>query len=253
MNHTPESPITEILPPIRVVDAILLFRRLGVDVTGMGPDQVNAARRNLMNRHHPDRGGNLDTAQNINSAYDLLKNGVPTFRASVLGLKSFCRAHPSRREQVAALKLCYPEHPEWAWAGCSDAPLRPKIYSNDFTDVNFIKKTIWELSGQSPAEYTVCGFDGRQFRSHVVVFGSPKTFDYMADAMIMCQTRGSYGCDCRAVFVQEEESKDLYLIYSDRKYYGNRPIKLRCCLDREPWDDWEFVQDIPAKLDELRV
>ncbi len=127
---------TEILPEVSVIDAILLFRRLGVDVTGMTPDAVKAARRDLIHRHHPDRGGNLGMAQSINAAYDLIKQGVPKFRGSASALSSFRRGHQRRREQVAALKLCYPEHPEWVWAGCSgDVPDRCDIHARDFTDL----------------------------------------------------------------------------------------------------------------------
>jgi len=55
----------------------MLFRRFGVDVTGMSREAIKAARRDLLHRHHPDRGGDLDSAQLINAAYDLLKDGVP--------------------------------------------------------------------------------------------------------------------------------------------------------------------------------
>src|SRR5437868_15330535 len=80
---------------------------------------------------------------------------------------------------------------------------------------NFIKKSMWELSGQSEYEYTIWGFDGRIFRGHVAVFGAPKAFNYMADAMATFQTRGSNRYECRAVFVHEEASRDLYLIYAE--------------------------------------
>src|SRR5204862_2798968 len=109
---------TEILPEVNVIDAILLFRRFGIDVTGMAPETLRAARRQLIHQHHPDRGGNLDTAQSINAAYDLLKYGVPKYRGSAGALSSFRRVH-QRREQVSVLKLCYPEYPEWVWAGSS--------------------------------------------------------------------------------------------------------------------------------------
>src|SRR5437588_7177595 len=172
---------TEILPEVSVIDAILLFRRLGVDVSGMTPDAVRAARRDLISQHHPDRGGNLDTAQHINAAYDLLKDGVPKYRGNAFALKMFGRAHQRRRERLAALKLCYPDHPYWAWAGCSgDIPSRPDIHNYDFTDANFIKKAMWELSGHSETEYVLWGFDGHLFRGHMAVFGSPKIFNYMA-------------------------------------------------------------------------
>ena len=244
---------TEILPELNVIHAILLFRRFGVDVTGMAPDDLKAARRDLIHRHHPDRGGDLNAAQGINAAYDLLRDGVPKYRGTDFALKCFRRKHQGRREQVAALKLCYPNHPEWAWAGYTgDAPSRPVIHNNDFTDINFIKKTMWELSGHSDIEYTIWGFDGRNFRGQVAVFATPKVFNYMADAMIMCQTRGSYRCDCRAVFAYQEESKNLFLIYGDGKYYGDHPITMQCSCERDPEEDREFVQNLPLMLDRLR-
>jgi hypothetical protein len=251
---TPEILTTEFLPSVGVIDAILLFRRFGVDVTGMGADQVHAARRNLLHKHHPDRGGKLDTAQSINAAYDLIKSGVPKYRGTAFAFKTFRRAHPSRRAQVAALTLCYPDHPEWAWAGYSGhAPVHPTISHQDFTDVNFIKKSMWELSGRSENEYTLWGFDGHQFRGHLTVFGAPKIFNYMADAMITWHTKSSHHhCECRAVFVHEEETNNVYLIYSDRKYYGDDPVKMQCSCGRDPQEDQEFVRSLPAILDRLR-
>src|SRR5215468_9099733 len=162
----------KILPEVSVIDAILLFRRLGTDVTGMTPEELRETRRRLINRHHPDRGGSLDMAQAINAAFDLLKDGVPKYRGSPFALGSFRRAHQSRRDQLAVLKLCNPEFPEWVWAGCSgDSPGRFDIRTQDFSDINFIKKSLWELSGHSEYEYTIWGFDGRIFRGHVAVFG----------------------------------------------------------------------------------
>lgn len=254
MFDTQEILTTEFLPPIAVIDAVLLYRRVGVDVTGMGPEQLNAARRLLLHKHHPDRGGDLGTAQSINAAYDVLKHGVPKYRATAAALKAFCRAHPKRREQIAALRLCYPEHPEWTWAGCFEAaPVRSNIQHHDFTDINFIKKSMWELSGHSDIEYTIWGFDGRHFRGHVTVFGAPKTFNYMADAMLMWHAKGSHHrCECRAVFAHAQEAKDFYLVYADRKYYGDDPVKMRCFFERDPQEDLDFVDSVPAILDQLR-
>jgi hypothetical protein len=245
---------TEIPPEVNVIEAILLFRRLGVDVTGMAPDAVREARRQLIHRHHPDRGGNLDTAQSINAAYDLLKHGVPKYRGSAFGLGSFRRAHQRRREQVAALKLCYPERPEWVWAGCSeDISGRPDIRNQDFTDVNFIKKSMWELSGRSEFEYTIWGFDGHLFRGHIPIFGTPKIFNYMADAMLTWQLKGSNRHACRAVFAHEQESGYLYLIYADGKHHGDSPIKIKhYSFNSSPGNDRDLLRDLPDVLNRLR-
>jgi curved DNA-binding protein CbpA len=71
----------EISVPIAAQDAISLFQRLGFDVAGMSPEAIKVIRRQLLNQYHPDRGGDLNTAQLINAAYDLLKNGVPNTRS----------------------------------------------------------------------------------------------------------------------------------------------------------------------------
>lgn len=245
---------TEILPEVSVIDAILLFRRFGVDVTGMTPEELREARRQLINRHHPDRGGSLQTAQSINAAYDLLKEGIPKYRGSHFALSSFRRTNQSRRDQLAALKLCNPDYPEWVWAGCSgDTPGRFDIRIQDFTDINFIKKSIWELSGHSEYEYTVWGFDGRIFRGHFAVFGSPKVFNYMADAMVTFQTRGSNRYECRAVFAHEEASRDLYLVYADGRHYGDAPVKMKhYSFNLNPGNDVDFVRELTALLDRLK-
>ena len=106
---------------------------------------------------------------------------------------------------------------------------------------------------QPEAEYTIWGFDGQFFRNHVAVFGSPKTFNYMADAMLTWQTKGSHRHDCRAVFVHEEESGDFYLIYADGKYYGEAALKVRHYPDNlNPQHDREFERALPELLDKLR-
>src|SRR5262249_22763061 len=40
------------------------------------PELVKAAHRELVKLHHPDRGGDLETMQKVNAAYDLLKTEV---------------------------------------------------------------------------------------------------------------------------------------------------------------------------------
>src|SRR5207244_6141090 len=131
-----------------------------VDVTGMNREAIKAARRGLLHQHHPDRGGDLDTAQLINAAYDLIKDGVSAgaFYGSDLDLYE---SHKARN----------PGCPEWAWAGYSGGIPDATIYRNDFSELNFIKKSLWELSGHSGAEYNIWGSDGQRFLGFSV-FGS---------------------------------------------------------------------------------
>jgi len=90
-------------------------------------------------------------------------------------------------------------------------------------------------------------------RCHVAVFGAPKAFNYMADAMATFQTRGSNRYECRAVFVHEEASRDLYLIYADGKHHGDTPIKMKhYSFNLNPGNDVDFVRELPDLLDRLK-
>jgi curved DNA-binding protein CbpA len=192
-------PENQITLPVRAQDAIMLFRRFGVDVTGMSREAIKAARRDLLHRHHPDRGGDLDSAQLINAAYDLLKDGVPDemFYSTDLDLYE---AHKAKN----------PGSPEWVWAGYFGGIPDATIYRNDFSDVNFIKKSMWELSGQSRAEYTIWGFDGQRFHG-ISVFGSPKNLQLHdhGDNDLVIQARISVRRRTRSNWEYERTLRDL--------------------------------------------
>jgi hypothetical protein len=227
---------------ISVQGAISLFRRLGFDVAKMAPEALKATRRQLLSQHHPDRGGDLNTAQLINAAYDLLKNGVPNLALYGEDLDLY-ETHKAEN----------PGYPEWAWAGYAGGVPDPKIYHNDFSDVNFIKKSMWELSSHSETEYTIWGFDGHLFRGYVAVFGSPKIFHYMATAMITWLATGGNPCECRAVFVTPRNTRDIYLIYTDGKYYSDQPIKMHHqSFNFNPGNDQNFINRLPEVLNQLK-
>jgi len=220
----------------RAQDAIMLFRRLGVDVTGMNREAIKAARRELLHRHHPDRGGDLDTAQLINAAYDLIKDGVSAgaFHGSDLDLYE---SHKARN----------PGCPEWAWAGYTGGIPDATIYRNDFSDLNFIKKSLWELSGHSGAEYTIWGSDGQRFHG-ISVFGSPKIFSYMTTAMITWLSK--QGHQCIAVLLGTGGTKELHMTYAEGRYHTDEPIMIvHSSFNSNPGNDPSFVNKLAEVLE----
>jgi hypothetical protein len=225
----------EFTAPVGMQEAISLFRRLGIDVAGMTGEAVKAARRELLYRHHPDRGGDVDTAQLINAAYDLLKNGVPdrTFYDSNLDL-------------YEAHKLKNPGCPEWVWAGHAGGIPDSTIYQNDFSDINFIKKSIWELSRHSLTEYTIWGFDGQQFQG-ISVFGSPKTFSYMTTAMITWLVK--QGRQCSSVLVGKADDKELLVTYAQGQYHTEQPLRIvHSSFNSNPGNDPSFESKLTEVL-----
>jgi hypothetical protein len=222
--------------PARAQDAIMLFRQFGIDVTGMSREAIKAARRELLNRHHPDRGGALNTAQLINAAYDLLKDGVPEgrFYASDLDL-------------YESHKVENPGCPEWAWAGYSGGIPDATIYRNDFSDLNFIKKSLWELSGRVVTEYTIWGSDGQRFHG-ISVFGTPKTFSYMTTAMITWLAK--QGHHCSAVLVGAGPTKELYVTYAEGQYHTDKPIRVvHSSFNSNPGNDPSFESKLAEVLE----
>jgi len=179
----------------------------------------------------------MEVAQEINAAFDLLINKNPYLLKPTL--------QPKPQSQPLSNK--------WIWAGHSGAKIPNSIIlKSDFTDINFIKKSMWELSGKTDEEWIIYGYDGVLFTNTIIVYGSAKIFYYMAIAMVDFQTKGSIPLSCCAVFVRQGSSHDLYLIYENGKHRDQNPIKF--ALDSSDLDrinHTKFVQELPGLLEEL--
>jgi hypothetical protein len=217
--------------------AIDIFKKYGVDVTGMPLDQIRKSRNALLQKHHPDTGGTMEAAQDINAAFDLLKNKNPYLLKPTLQPKPQPQPIPN----------------EWIWAGYSgEYTPNSAISRSDFTDINFIKKSMWELSGKTNEEWTIFGYDGILFTNTIKVYGSSKIFYYMTIAMVDFQTKGSIPLSCRAVFVRQGTSHDLYLIYENGKHHDQNPIKFVLhSRDLDHINHTKFMQELPGLLAEL--
>ena len=285
---------------MRIHEAIAVFKKYGVDVTDMPVDEIRKIRNALIHKYHPDVGGTLETAQEINAAFDLLRSIAPDVFQ-----------HPSSREQAreqprerpaesdadgeakservvrtdhdmyrkygpsdqSAGDWQWDERPakpagnsgrdssryatspnKWAWAGHfgrKDPDIT--IAKNDFTDVNFIKRSIWELSARSSDEWTISGYDGKTFSHNVIVYGSPKAFHYMAISMIDLTSKGSTPSPCRAVLARLGTSSNLFLIYADGKYYDQNPVRIRHePIGGNPQNYTALLRQLPEILENLK-
>lgn len=252
--------------------AMSVFKQLGVDVTGMSPAEIRTARNRLLEVCHPDRGGPVELAQKVNAAYALLKNGTQCAGKceegscdlpDVAGGKGHGKASDALWEDEklwpaepasppkSGSKKPKPRIPEWARAGYSGGPSPDtQIHRNSFTDQNFFKKSMWELSGKSKQEYRVWAYDGSSFSSWITVYGSRAIFDYMASAMVEWQkTKGA----CRAVFASEAGSRALNLIYADGRYFGEKPLRIsHNAFNENPQNDELFTRvTLPIFLDRI--
>lgn len=229
-----------------VTQALAIFSRFGIDVTGMTPAQLRTARNTLIIAHHPDHGGTAEASIVINEAYNFLKSNG-TFAPQPLDRSNQSYQSYSHDSRASG------KMPVWALAGYSDGSLpNTVIYQNDFSDANFFKKAMWELSGKSTTAYTIWGFDGHSFSNSITVFGSPRIFDTMADAMMTWQSKSENPLPTQAVLVSPFQQQEYFLIYADGIYYGDQPIQMKLqSFNTNPNNDREFTKMFPEILDKL--
>lgn len=230
----------EILREMSWDEAASIYRGLGVDPELPLPD-LKAATRELWKRNHPDVGGNPETMKKINAAFDVLKE--PRRESPRSGSRDSYRRPEQTPDEV------------WAHAGYSGGMQNSShIYRNDYTDVNYIKKRMWELSGHSNVEWMITGFDGAFTRASTTVYGSPKIFAQMAEALVIWQIKGGNSYRCRAVFVQKRrgDNSQVLIIWADGISYAADPIPLDYdSFNKNPSNDRQFDRHLRELIDAL--
>ena len=216
-------------------EALDIFRNNGIDVSTFNADELKQAHHKLAKQNHPDKGGDVETMKMINTAYDTLATG---------GFKS----SPNRSQEQSR-----EDYPQWAMAGYSGGMRNSaSIHRNDYRDVNFIKKTMWEKSGQSKQQWNIIQFDGRFFRHSTTVYGSPEIFKDMAEAMLVWGSSGN-PYHTRAVLVKRERTTDeLLIIWADGTFYDQDPHPVTFDPDEGSYiNNRRLQQELPEILDNI--
>ncbi len=266
----------KVLKEMTAPEAIQVFVKAGFDPRGKTAAEIKRAYRKIIFQNHPDRGGNETLAKQINQAYGMIKDGVqadtgsswnypggrPADPAKKKAWDDFWAAADARREaQNRARETSQEEYAGWAQAGHSGGMRNSShIYRNDYTDMNFIKKTMWEKAGKHTGEeWTIQGYDGAFFRNSLTVYGASSIFKDMAEAMRVWQTKGGNPYRCEAVFVSPRRGKDLYLIWVSNKTpegidLSKDPVKLtHDSFNQNASNDQRFMRSLPGLLDKIRA
>jgi hypothetical protein len=229
-NHRQERLGSTVAMSRETAEAIL--RRHGLDAAGLAADELKRRWQELARRHHPDLGGDMHAMQEINAAYSFLK---PSAAQGARDLSS-----PRFRGR-----------PAWAWAGHGGTGTVPDemILREDYSDPNFLKKQLWELSGRSTQEWTLWAFDGEEMLPPVVTYGSDKIFPEMAQAMMRHGRRGFRSP--RAIFAQAPNERfEMLLLQSDRRTH-EPPLALYLSSPGGPALDRAFLLGLPSRLDAI--
>ena len=225
--------------------AVAIFKKFGATNDDLSsPESIKAFRKKVLlkGKMHTDLGGNNEDAALINSAYDTIKNGISMETSSDDPYANYNR---DDREPT----------PIWAMAGHSGgAPPNSNIYKQNYTDLNYIKKSMNYMSKEYKDQqvYTVWAFDGHFFRGVFSTYAAPEIFQELAQAMITWNSHGGNPYATRAVFVQQKRNPELYLIYADKKYYSNPVPFEHESMNMNPGNDQHFQRRLPDMLDRLR-
>lgn len=235
----PESPAAA--APMSREAAELVLRRHGLDAAGLAPAELQRRWRELARRHHPDLGGDDRTMQEINAAYAFLK---PRAAAAAAAASYFEGTRDVDSPRVRGF-------PAWVWAGHGGGGVVPDelILRGDYTDRNFLKKRLWELSGRSTEEWTLWAFDGRELLPPVAAYASDAVFAEMAKAMLAHGRRGFRGP--RAVLAQAPDARyEALVLHSDGRAH-EPPVALPLSSPDGPARDRAFLMGLPERLDAI--
>jgi len=213
-------------------EARAVFQRYGAKKPDLSSEKLRSTWIGLVQKYHPDRtGGSSEALSRINSAYDVLKNQG---KAPLGPAKE-----PTRRQ------------PAWQ---TDDMSSYNGIAREDYTDLNWFKKRMWELSNQSNAKYTIWAFDGRYFRGTVTVFGSRDIYREMAHAMVYHSTKGANSYPVEAVFVQDENHPDVIILVWLNGKDVRPPVPLEHeSTNKNPSNDQVFMDMLPRTLAQIET
>ncbi|MBD0276262.1 MAG: J domain-containing protein [Acetobacteraceae bacterium] len=221
--------------PREAAEAVL--RRYGLDAAGLAPEELKRRWQELARRHHPDLGGDMRAMQEINAAYAFLKP-----RAAASFPLSGTRDTSSPRVRG---------FPAWVWAGYGGDGVVPDevILREDYSDRNFLKKRLWELSRGCTEEWTLWASDGLELLPPVVTYGSGAVFAEMVTAMLRHGRRGFRSS--RAVLAQApDERYEVLVLHSDGRAHAP-PAALSLSSPEGLARDRAFVLGLPERLDAL--
>lgn len=154
---------------------------------------INVLRRTLAKVYQPRKATDDDRQmREINSCIDEIE------------LARDRRELSGEPEPVAAATMARAEQP---WQTDPSEPCT--IYRTDFTDSNYIKKSIYERAVRfgKVELYRAWGWDGERFRKVIAVFGNDFTLEELGRALLYSQVNGSNPVPCEAVFVTTGEGR----------------------------------------------
>lgn len=212
----------------------------GVTTDSFSREQIGKYRRDLAKKYHPDTGYVGDDLALLNTALDILEKSPED------SVYEESPGYTSYRKQDSS------KVPVWAWAGYSGGyPPQASIYTEDYSDINFIKKKSWEISGAKSTptktdEYNFMNFDGRYGRGSFTVYANEDTLQTVAGWLVKWDSFNR----SKAVVVGHQDF-DRYMVFPVVNGQVLRSIGFieSDSFNRNPFNDQQFHRHLNQMLE----
>ncbi len=225
----------ELTDDYSVLDALRDFGISAGEFNRLTPEELKKLwKKKIVDLHNYGKATDQALAL-LNRSYDILKTDKSKYH----------KIDPLTPEPVTRSN---PTVPDWQPDKNS---FKNIIQINTYRDPNYIKKYMWELSGKSDVIYTLEAFGDNTFQGEIKVYGSPKIYSEMAQAMLVYNTNGGKLHKTRAIFAIEQNSNTLNLIYSDGRSFAEKPVPIEF-NGTDFRKDEDFKEKIILILDKIK-
>ena len=210
------------------------------------PEEIKKKYRKLAMINHPDKGGNHENFIKISHAFEVLSGKAPETRPYIHqptpSYGDFDPWRPKPNERPRTVPIWEPDLRSF-YNG---------IDKQDFTDVNYFKKKIWEaasVTGLSVFRTKITAFDGAFCRASITVFGNTSVIPLMGKAMEIYNSNGPNPYATEAVFIQEAHNPQTVKIIRINKKNVNINLDFDS-FNENPYNDPTFngrLKDIIEK------
>jgi hypothetical protein len=177
---------------------------------GASEQEIKAARNSLARRYHSDKTGvDNERMSDVNVAYEFLR--AHGYNSSINNANEIYESDRNRFWRGEENKSRSRDLPPWQ----TDFRSSYNDVGEDFCNLNFCKKSIWEesLKNGEVDKYSILPFDGNFFRHSFMVMTNDSALGYAGKINFIWNTQCACSYNIKAVFAQKFGSAVIQLVF----------------------------------------